>query len=289
MTLKHQAVELFRAMVCNDCNAGMLPIKSGNEVIVLFCEPQSDDPILLIDDFRQTTPTQNNRKSLEKHSTFPLRSQATTADISWFFGGGWHRQTLSLTSFPDELLLCIFSHLNTPYELCRLACVCKRWKNISEDTVLWRPLFVKQWGLVHDADEIRTTKQEFFRRKKEILKNAKQISAKSYSRKRTFSQMSTTWISVLCSDPNQNPLHIIPLNDGAHKHTFYGTLLNGDSSCSSHRQSHSKNNNIRRFKRQKKEEEVLKQRLEMQKQYFNRIDREVQLVVVPSSPSYKVG
>ena len=38
--------------------------------------------------------------------------------------------------FPDEVLLKIFSYL-LEYDLCRVACVCRRFKAIANDVELW--------------------------------------------------------------------------------------------------------------------------------------------------------
>lgn len=37
---------------------------------------------------------------------------------------------------PDEVLIKIFSYL-LEYDLCRAACVCKRFRTIANDTELW--------------------------------------------------------------------------------------------------------------------------------------------------------
>jgi hypothetical protein len=240
------------------------------------------------------------------------------------------QRTLNLTHFPDEILLYIFSYLNTPTELCLLACVCKRWRAISSDDTLWRPLFVKDWGPFFDSfeGEKRSIKQEYFRRKKEFLEKIDRMTAKSYSKKRTFSQLSGTLPVTFSWSSKQNLLQTFVSNDRTPNLSSFEMPFNSEFCHSAqHNQLSNERDQKRRCLKQKKvsvrqtqshyhanqqtdrqhtffvcgridvtilllqkerQAQAVQQRLNIQKEFFERLDRDFQLVVVPSSPSSKV-
>jgi hypothetical protein len=86
----------------------------------------------------------------------------------------------ALKSLPDELLLQIFSYLNTVKDLTSLACVCKRFSFISEDKLLWQDIYDRTYGVLYPVDF--DYKFHYMCRKRRILSQPSN-GVKSYTKR----------------------------------------------------------------------------------------------------------
>jgi hypothetical protein len=49
----------------------------------------------------------------------------------------------------EELFLLVCSFVDDPKTLCNLACVCRSYRRIASDAILWRNMYREHWGAEH--------------------------------------------------------------------------------------------------------------------------------------------
>jgi len=84
---------------------------------------------------------------------------------------------------PYEIILEIFSFLKTSRDLCSVACVTKRWRILSADDSLWKPLFQLHFGSI-SFDSSHSWKWNFLKRKQELFMEKILNNGVSYGKKK---------------------------------------------------------------------------------------------------------
>ena len=60
------------------------------------------------------------------------------------------KSVMSISDFPDELLLKVFKYLK-PQSLLETVCVSKTWSRVSRDSNLWREI-IPTWKTISESD-----------------------------------------------------------------------------------------------------------------------------------------
>jgi len=84
---------------------------------------------------------------------------------------------------PYEIILEILSFLKTSRDLCSVACVTKRWRILSADDSLWKPLFQLHFGSI-SFDSSHSWKWNFLKRKQELFMEKILNNGVSYGKKK---------------------------------------------------------------------------------------------------------
>jgi len=72
-----------------------------------------------------------------------------------------HKLEIALSTFPDPVLLRIFSHLNS-VSLCRIARTCKNCNRIAKEESLWKALYRLKWQLPeNEPDDNNSWRQKY--------------------------------------------------------------------------------------------------------------------------------
>lgn len=93
---------------------------------------------------RAARPTKNNTEGVSSSATENLTHPAKRARVSGTsrdLSAAPARQYLQ-DKLPDEVVLKIFSYLQAR-DLCRAACVCQRFRELANDPVLWKRLYME--------------------------------------------------------------------------------------------------------------------------------------------------
>ncbi|KAJ8308160.1 hypothetical protein KUTeg_013034, partial [Tegillarca granosa] len=98
--------------------------------------------------------SQDEERSQDSAGTrYNLRKRQSNGGVDRLIVGARYLQQ----ELPDEVLIKIFSYL-LEYDLCRAACVCKRFRTIANDTELWKDLyqdvFEYDYPLVHPESRV---------------------------------------------------------------------------------------------------------------------------------------